>query len=259
MAGMNERIALVTGAGRGIGRAIAEALASAGCTVVAAARTVDELRSVVEDITQAGGNAVALEVDLSDRDQTKTLPERAAEQAGPVDILVNNAGVGSSGDPRPFVDFRDQYWDLSLEVNLTVPYLLTKLTLPHMLEQGWGRVITIASVNGRRPALHGSAYTASKHGVIGLMRAVALEVAAQGVTVNCICPGPVKTLMNDLRIQYDADRLGRDLAEHEQGLTPVGGRLVPEDIAPMAVYLAGDESHMVTGQAWNICGGLDMA
>lgn len=157
------------------------------------------------------------------------------------------------------VEFRDQYWDLSLEVNLTVPYLLTKLALPHMLKQGWGRVITVASINGRSPSLHASAYTASKHGVIGLMRAVALEVAAQGVTVNCICPGPVETLMNNLRIEYDAERLGRDLAAYEQGLTPVGGRLVPEDIAPMAVYLASDAARMITGPAYNICGGINMA
>ncbi len=259
MTGFEGRVALVTGAGRGIGRAITEALAADGCRVVAAARTVDELQSVVDGITDAGGSAVALQVDLSDRDQTRQLLDRAADQAGPVDILVNNAGVGSSGDPRPFIEFREQYWDLSLEVNLTVPYLLTKLALPHMLQQSWGRVITVASINGRRPALHASAYTASKHGVIGLMRAVALEVAAQGVTVNCICPGPVKTLMNDLRIKYDAERLGRDLAEHEHKLTPVGGRLVPEDIAPMAVYLASDAARMITGQAYNICGGVDMA
>lgn len=259
MTGLNGRTALITGAGRGIGRAVAKALAAEGCRVAAAARTEDELQSVVDDISQAGGKAVALQVDLSNREQTQQLPERAAEQAGPVDILVNNAGVGSSGDPRPFVEFRDQYWDLSLEVNLTAPYLLTKLMLPHMLRQGWGRVITVASLNGRLPALHGSAYTASKHGVIGLMRAVALEVASQGVTVNCICPGPVKTLMNDRRIEYDADRLGRNLAEHEQGLTPIGGRLVPEDIAPMAVYLASDAGRMVTGQAYNICGGINMA
>ena len=259
MAGLDGRIALVTGAGRGIGRAIAEALAVQGCKVVAAARTSDELQSVVDGITLARGKAVALQVDLSCRDQTRQVLERATQQAGRVDILVNNAGIGSSGDPRPFVEFRDDYWDLSMEVNLTVPYLLTKLALPHMLEQGWGRVITIASINGRSPALHASAYTASKHGVIGLMRAVALEVATQGVTVNCICPGPVKTRMNNLRIEYDARRLDRDLAEHEQGLTPVGGRLVPEDIAHMAVYLAGDTARMVTGQAYNICGGINMA
>lgn len=259
MVDLEGRTAIVTGAGRGIGRAIAEALAAEGCTVVAAARTTDELQSVVDGITQAGGNAVSLPVDLSDRDQTRQLMEQASRKAGPIDILVNNAGVGSSGDPRPFVEFRDQYWDLSLEVNLTVPYLLTKLALPHMLKQGWGRVITVASINGRSPSLHASAYTASKHGVIGLMRAVALEVAAQGVTVNCICPGPVETLMNNLRIEYDAERLGRDLADYEQRLTPVGGRLVPEDIAPMAVYLASDAARMITGQAYNICGGINMA
>lgn len=256
---LSGRIALVTGAGRGIGRAIAEALAAEGAHVIVSARSEDELHSVVQTVVESGGVATALQVDLSDREQTRQLLDRAVEVAGPVDILVNNAGVGSSGDPRPFVDFRDEYWDLSVEVNLTVPYLLTKLALPHMLDQNWGRIITVASINGRRPALHASAYTASKHGVIGLMRAVALEVASEGVTVNCICPGPVKTLMNDLRIEYDADRLGRDLAEHEQSLTPIGGRLIPEDIAPMAVYLASDAARMITGQAYNICGGVNMA
>lgn len=255
----NGRIALVTGAGRGIGRAIAESLAEDGVQVIVAARSDHELQSVVESITDVGGKAFALPVDLSDREQTKQLIARASDIAGPVNVLVNNAGVGSSGDPRAFVDFRDEYWDLSVEVNLTAPYLLTKAALPHMIDQGWGRIITVASINGRRPALHAAAYTASKHGVLGLMRTVALEVASTGVTVNCICPGPVKTLMNDLRIEYDADRLGRDLLEHEQSLTPIGGRLVPDDIAPMAVYLASDAARMITGQAYNICGGVNMA
>jgi len=259
MATLEGRVGLVTGAGRGIGRAIAEALAAEGATVVAAARSVDELDSVVADIERAGGKAVSLQVDLSQREQTRRVLDQCAKLAGPVDILVNNAGVGSSGDPRAFVDFREEYWDLSVEVNMTAPYLLTQQALPYMIEKGWGRVITVASINGRRPALHASAYTATKHGVLGLMRTIALEVAAQGVTVNCICPGPVKTLMNDLRIEYDAERLGRDVAEHEQSLTPIGGRLTPADIAPMAVYLASDSARMITGQAYNICGGINMA
>lgn len=259
MTKLNGRVALVTGAGRGIGRAISLALAEAGARVVVAARSADELDLIVSEIGETGGTATALTVDLSQRDESREFISRASEPFGPIDILVNNAGVGSSGDPRAFVDFRDEYWDLSLEVNLTAPYVLSKAALPHMIDQGWGRVITVASINGRRPAEHASAYTASKHGVIGLMRAVALEVSGLGVTVNCICPGPVKTLMNDLRVQYDADRLGRDFAEHEKNLTLVGGRLIPEDIAPMAVYLASDQARMITGQAYNIDGGVNMA
>lgn len=259
MTKLNKRVALVTGAGRGIGRAISLALAQAGASVVVTARSGDELSDVETTIREAGGTAAAMTVDLSQRDQSSDLISRAAVPFGPVDILVNNAGVGSSGDPRAFVDFRDEYWDLSVEVNLNAPYVLSKAALPHMIEQGWGRIITVASINSRRPAEHASAYTASKHGVLGLMRAIALEVSGLGVTANCICPGPVKTLMNDLRVQYDAERFGRDLAEHEQNLTLVGGRLVPEDIAPMAVYLASDEARMITGQAYNVDGGINMA
>lgn len=259
MTNLTDRVALVTGAGRGIGRAIAVALAGVGAKVVAAARTRDEMDEVVAEITAAHGSAAAVECDLSDRKRSVALVNEASRAFGPIDILVNNAGVGSSGDPRPLAEFRDDFWDLTLEVNLTAPYLLSKAALPHMREQRWGRIITVASINGRIPVWHAGAYVASKHGVLGLMRSLALECAGEGITVNCICPGPVKTRMNDVRVQYDAQRLGRDLAEHERGLTPVGGRLVPEDIAPMAVYLASDEARMITGQAYNIDGGICMA
>jgi NAD(P)-dependent dehydrogenase (short-subunit alcohol dehydrogenase family) len=104
--------------------------------------------------------------------------------------------------------------------------------------------------------LHGAAYTASKHGLLGLTRTLALEIAATGVTVNAICPGPVATAMNDKRIEYDAHRRGVSFAEQEKGLTPIGGRLVPTDISPMAVYLASDAARMITGQAYNIDGGV---
>jgi 3-hydroxybutyrate dehydrogenase len=173
--------------------------------------------------------------------------------------LVSYAAVGSSGDPRLLADFNDSFWDLTLEVHLTAPYLLSKQALPHMRSRRWGRIITIASIHSRIPALHDGAYLASKHGVLGFMRTLAMEHAAQGFTVNCVCPGPVWTPMNDLRVQYDAKRLGRDIATHEQARTPVAGRLSPEDIAPMVEYLASDDARMITGQAYDIDGGICMA
>jgi NAD(P)-dependent dehydrogenase (short-subunit alcohol dehydrogenase family) len=254
-----ERVALVTGAGRGIGRAIALTLAAAGARVIVSARTVTELEGVVAEITAAGGEGKAVVCDLGDRTQTVALIERAAAPFGPVDILVNNAGIGSSSDPRPLAEFRDAFWDQTLELNLTAPYLLSKAALPHMREQGWGRIITVASINGRIPSPHSGAYVASKHGVIGLMRTLALEVASEGITVNCVNPGPVHTRVNDARIAYDAQRLGREVVEYERGLTPIGGRLEPEDIAPMVLYLAGDAARMITGQAYNVDGGVNMA
>jgi NAD(P)-dependent dehydrogenase (short-subunit alcohol dehydrogenase family) len=259
MTHLEGRVALVTGAGRGIGRAAALRLAAARAQVVASARTGAELSSVVAEIVAAGGTAAAIECDLGDRTQSVQLIERAASLLGPIDILVNNAGIGSSADPRPLADFNDPFWDLTLEVNLTAPYLLSKAALPHMREQQWGRIVTVASINSRVPSLHAGAYVASKHGVLGLMRTLALEHAAEGITVNCVCPGPVSTRVNDLRVAYDAKRLGRDLEEYERGLTPIGGRLSPEDIAPMIEYLTRDEARMITGQAYDVDGGVCMA
>jgi NAD(P)-dependent dehydrogenase (short-subunit alcohol dehydrogenase family) len=259
MQGLSGKVALVTGAGRGIGRAICLAYAQAGVQVAASARSRDELDSLVEEIRAAGGTAESFPADLSDPDVPASLLGSVAASLGSVEVLVNNAGVGSSSDPQPLVEFDDEFWNLTLEVNLNAPYRLTKLALPSMIAAGWGRVITVASINSRVGSFHGAAYAASKHGVLGLMRTAAMETASLGVTVNCICPGPVRTLMNDKRIEYDAERLGRVLDEHESGLTPIGGRLDPEDIAPMAVYLASDAGRMVTGQAYNICGGINMA
>lgn len=259
MAKRQDRVALVTGAGRGIGRAIALSLAAEGARVAVTARSTAELDELVSEIELSGGQAAAIPADLSNRPAAAGLAKKVKDQFGPIEILVNNAGLGSSANPKPVVDFDDEFWDLSLAVNLTAPYLLMKSVLPDMLSAGWGRIITVASINGRIGSFHGAAYAASKHGVLGLTRTLATEVAKDGITVNAICPGPVKTLMNDRRIEYDADRLGKDLTEHEQSLTPIGGRLIPEDIAPMAVYLASDEARMVTGQAFNVCGGLLMS
>jgi NAD(P)-dependent dehydrogenase (short-subunit alcohol dehydrogenase family) len=128
-----------------------------------------------------------------------------------------------------------------------------------MRHRRWGRIINVSSINGKVPSLHGVAYTASKHGLLGLTKTLALELAREGITVNAICPGPVHTVMNDRRIEYDARRRGVSFDDIERDMTPIGGRLEPEDVAPLAVYLASDEAHMVTGQAYNVDGGVLMA
>ncbi len=255
---LDGKVALVTGAGRGIGRAIAIALAKEGARVALSARTGAELRGVEAVIGTFGETARTYEVDLADRESSGFLAGAVARDLGPVEILVNNAGVGGGAKFRPVERFDDDHWHLTLAVNLTAPYLLTKAVLPAMLERRWGRVITVASINSKRASYHGCAYAASKHGVMGFMRSLALESAPFGVTANCICPGPVETAMLAKRIEYDSVRLGRTAVEHVKQMTPMGKILVPEDIAPMAVYLASDDARMITGQAYNVCGGMVM-
>ena len=259
MARLAGRVALITGAGRGIGRAIALAFAQEGARLALTARTVSELDEVVSKIRAAGGEAVAFASDLAAPGEPQFIVRETEAALGPVEILVNNAGIGSSSDPKPVVNFDDTFWERTLRLNLTVPYLLCKAVLPGMLAHRWGRIVNVASINGKIGSLHGAAYAASKHGLLGLTRTLALEVAKDGITVNAVCPGPVHTVMNDRRLEYDAERRGISFAELEQSLTPIGGRLKPEDVAPLAVYLASDEARMVTGQALNVCGGVLMA
>ena len=255
---LDNRVALITGAGRGIGRAIALAFAAEGARLALTARTASELDEVAGQIRSAGGTALTLPADLANRAVLQQLVASVAKSLGPVELLVNNAGIGSSAGPSPVVDFSDDFWEQTLQVNLTAPYLLSKAVLPGMLAKKWGRIIMIASINGKIGALHGAAYAASKHGLLGFTRTLAIEVAKEGITVNAICPGPVHTLMNDVRVQYDARRKGVTFEEQATGLTPLGRRLEPEEIAPLAVYLASDAAASVVGQAINIDGGVLM-
>lgn len=252
------RVALVTGASKGIGRSIALAMAGAGADVGVTGRDESGLESLAADIGAAGGRCQVVLADLAEPGAEARVHEAVRATLGEIDILVNNAGIGSSADPRPVAEYDDDFWDTMLFVNLTVPYRLCRLTLPSMLARGWGRIINIASINGKIGALHGAAYAASKHGLLGLTRTIAMEVGARGVTANAICPGPVATLLNDRRIAYDARRLGRSVEDIERASTLLGRRLQADEIAPLALYLASDAAAAMTGQALNIDGGILM-
>jgi len=252
------KITLVTGAGRGIGRAIAIAFARQGHRVAVSARSEAQLKSAAEEIAAAGGHPLVVPADLTAPGEPARIVEIVRQAWGEIEVLVNNAGVGSSQSPRPVVEFDDAFWDLSMNLNVKVPYLLTRLVLPAMLEKRWGRIINIASINAKVPSFHGAAYTASKHAIVGLTKATAMEVAADGITVNAICPGVTRSEMNDQRLAYDAERLGVSIADLEAQASPLGRRLEPEEIATLAVYLAEDGARAVNGQSINVCGGRCM-
>lgn len=255
---LKNQIALITGASRGIGRSIALAFAREGADLVVTGRATPDLASLQAQIVPMGVRCSVIAADLSERDAVERIFTEAAKDFDHIDILVNNAGIGSSADPKPVLHFDDRLWELTLYLNLTVPYLLCKKVLPAMIARKHGRIINIASLAGKVGLLHGSAYSASKHGLLGLTRSLAAEVVTDGVTVNAICPGPVRTNTNNKRVIYDARRLGKSLEELEATATPIGRRLEPEEIAPLAVYLASREASVVTGQAFNIDGGALM-
>jgi meso-butanediol dehydrogenase/(S,S)-butanediol dehydrogenase/diacetyl reductase len=252
---LEDKIAVVTGGGRGIGQAIAVALAREGADVVVAARTSEEIENTVKKIEEIGRKGAAIVVDLNQRSNIASFVEQVYSHFSDIHILVNNAGIGSGQNPKLVVDFDDDFWDTTISLNLTAPYLLMKAFLPKMIAQGWGRVINLSSVTGKMGYPLGAAYAASKHGIIGLTRTAALEVAATGVTINAICPGAVRTAMLLKRLEVGAAQSGTPVAEIEKSVNPMGRLLEPEEIAALAVYLTSEDAGGITGQSYNITGG----
>lgn len=252
------KTAIVTGGGRGIGKAIALAFAREGADVIVTARTEKEIEKVAEDIMALGSRGFPMSADLGKKESLQVFVDRISKKFPRLDILINNAGVGSGQNPRVVAEYDDDFWEETLALNLTAPYLLTKAFLPKMIAQKWGRIINISSVAGKIGFPFGAAYSTSKHGLIGLTRTVALEVATQGVTVNAICPGPIRTSMLEKRIRFNAENEGIPIEEVEKSFNSIQRLLEPKEVAAVAVYLASDEAKSMTGQSLNIDGGMVM-
>jgi NAD(P)-dependent dehydrogenase (short-subunit alcohol dehydrogenase family) len=250
--------ALVTGGSRGIGRSIALALAAAGADVALTARRQPELDVVVAEVRALGRLGLGLTCDVTDPDQVQQLADTLNDELGGVEILINNAGRAQS---HKFLNHPDDLWHALVAVNLTSVYYVTKAIVPAMVAQRWGRVINIASTASKIGGRYIAAYTATKHGVLGLTRSLALELVDYQITVNAICPGYVDTPMTETNIANIAARTGMSASDARAALEKVSPqkRLIePEEVAAVAVMLAQEESRGITGQAINVDGGTVM-
>ncbi len=242
---LNDKVALITGGGRGIGRAIALTFAQHGARVAVAARTREQVESVAQEI---GGTALVCDV---------ANPDQVAQIFADIkpDILVNNAGIAESAT---LSNTTDELWQRHLAINLSGTFYCTRAALPAMLEKSWGRIINVASIAAKTGAPYIAAYAASKHGVLGLTRVVALEVAASGITCNAICPGYVDTDMVSRGVEQITSKTGRSAEEALEILkrmSPQNRLVTAEEVAAMALLLASEEGRGINGQGINIDGG----
>ena len=247
MPGVEGRIALVTGASQGIGRACAVLLAQSGATVACAARNQEKLAQVVNEITSSGGKAAAFKMDVANEDEVKATVNAAIAQFGKIDILVNNAGITRD---QLMMRMKRADWDAVIQTNLTGPYLCMQQVISSMLKQRWGRVINISSIFGQTGQAGQANYAASKAGLIGLTMAMAREVASRSITVNAVAPGWIDTDMTA--------GLNPEVRQAALKAIPLGRPGTEIEVAHAVKFLASEEAGYITGQVIGVNGGMLM-
>ncbi len=256
---LKDKVAIITGGGRGLGRGIALRFAQEGAAVVLADRDAAASRQTAEEIKALGGRRVlALAVDVSRKAQVRRMVDETVGHFGGVDILVNNAGISKV---IPFLEATEEDWDRIMAVNLKGAFLCCQAVLPIMVKRGRGKIINMSSQSGKTGNSWYAAYCASKFGLIGLTQSLAAEFAPQGITVNAICPGVIFTPLWEEQLPDYARKKNLSPAQVKSYLEkriPLGRLGRVEDVANLAVFLASDEADYMTGQALNVTGGTEV-
>lgn len=253
------KVVFITGSARGIGRAITQVFAEEGALLALADLDDKELERVKNELEGTAAQVRLYKLDVSKEAMVKEVVEKAIDDFGTIDILINNAGVSTM---NYFWNLTEQEWDFNMDVNAKGVWLTSKYVVPHMIEKKKGKIVNTASMAGKMGAALEAHYAASKFGVVGFTQAAAQELAPYGINTNCVCPGFVKTSMQDREAVWEAKLKGvenpEDIVKAYISQTPLGRLCYPEDVAKVVAFLASGDADFMTGQAINVTGGACM-
>ena len=251
------KVVMITGAARGIGRAIALAFAEEKASLALTDKDFEALKETLEEVKKLSPEAKAYEMDVTNSKMVEETVKKILEDFGKIDVLVNNAGVSTM---NWFWELTEEEWDFNMNVNAKGVWIVSKYVAPHMIERRKGKIVNVASMAGKLGAPLLAHYSASKFAVVGLTQAMAKELAPYGINVNAVCPGFVKTSMQDREVVWEAKLRGIDdpekVREEYIKMTPLGRLCYPEDVAKVVRFLASEDADFMTGQAINVTGGV---